>query len=481
MTDTERSNEELREADRRVLWHPFTQMSGWMSEEFPVIRSAEGSELIDADGKRYIDGVSSLWCALHGHRVPEIDAAVREQVGRVGHSTLLGLGGEPSIELAEALLAVTPGELSRVFYSDSGSTAVEVALKMAFQFWRQTEGESTQRTRFLCLEDAYHGDTIGSVSVGGIDLFHSVFQPLLFHTGRVSVPRGPTAAIRADDAERCLAELDAVLAAEGEQFAALVIEPGVQGAAGIRVYPDGFTQAVVDRCRAAGALIVVDEVATGFGRSDTLFACERESITPDILCLAKGLSGGYLPLAATLSTERIFDGFGGRYEEFRTFFHGHTFTGNALACAAGLASLRLCTADGFLERVQQLTAILSGELSKLAEHPNVLEVRGYGSMFGVELVASRSGGTPAGSPQDTTGGGTRGVGSETPVWFPTSMRVGHQVCVVARDHGVIIRPLGDTVVLMPPFCTTEEQAVRIVQVLRESLDECLTGFMETAS
>lgn len=467
-----RTNDELRDADRRVMWHPFTQMQGWMTEDFPVIRSAQGCEVVDADGKRYIDGVSSLWCALHGHRVPEIDAAVREQLDRVAHSTLLGLGGEPSIELAEALVACAPGELTRVFYSDSGSTAVEVALKMAFQFWRQTEGPDTHRTRFLCLEDAYHGDTLGSVSVGGIDLFHEVFRPLLFHTQRVPVPRGPTAPERARDASRCLAVLDELLAVDGGSFAALVIEPGVQGAAGIRVFPEGFTKAVVDRCRAHGVLVIVDEVATGFGRSDHLFASQREDITPDLLCLAKGLSGGYLPLAATLSTERIFDGFGGRYEEFRTFFHGHTFTGNALACAAGLASLQLCQAPGFLDKVRALTAVLGEELSKLNDHPHVLEVRGYGSMFGVEIVASRSGGEADGSPRNTTGGRARGPAAtpDVPVWFSIETRVGHHVCLAARERGVIIRPLGDTVVLMPPFCTDEASARRIVTVLRESLE-----------
>jgi len=483
VSELQRTAAELREADRRVLWHPFTQMRGWMTEDFPIIRSAAGCELIDADGKRYIDGVSSLWCALHGHRVPEIDAAVHSQIDRVAHSTLLGLGSEPAIALAEALVACAPGDLTRVFYSDSGSTAVEVALKMAFQFWRQTEGPETRRTRFLCLDDAYHGDTIGSVSVGGIDLFHEMFRPLLFHTQRVPVPRGPTVRERARDAERCLAALDEMLASDGESFAALVIEPGVQGAAGIRVFPDGFTKAVVDRCREHGALIVVDEVATGFGRSDYLFACEREDVTPDLLCLAKALSGGYLPLAATLSTERIFDGFGGRYEEFRTFFHGHTFTGNALGCAAGLASLRLCLAPGFLAKVRALTAVLMRELSGLEDHQHVLEVRGYGSMFGVEIVASRTGGNADGSPRNTTGGRARELAKDTdvPIWFPAETRIGHRVCLAARERGVIIRPLGDTVVIMPPYCTDEASAKRIVSVLREALEVGVAEVLETAS
>lgn len=483
MIGNSRTNAELREADRRVLWHPFTQMRGWMTEDFPVICSAEGCELIDADGKRYIDAVSSLWCAMHGHRVPEIDAALHQQVDRVAHSTLLGLGSEPSIALAEELVACAPGDLTRVFYSDSGSTSVEVALKMAFQFWRQTEGPETSRTRFLCLDDAYHGDTLGSVSVGGIDLFHEVFRPLLFHTQRVPVPRGWTVAQRARDAERCLEALDELLAKDGKRFAALVLEPGVQGAAGIRVFPEGFTKAVVDRCRAHGVLIVVDEVATGFGRSDYLFACERENVTPDLLCLAKGLSGGSLPLAATLSTERIFDGFGGRYEEFRTFFHGHTFTGNALGCAAGLASLKLCLAPDFLTNVRALTASLTRELSVLLDHQHVLEVRNYGSMFGVELVASRTGGVADGSPRNTTGGRAQGLaeGVDVPVWFPTDSRIGHRVCLAARERGVIIRPLGDTVVIMPPYCTDEPAVARIVSVLREAIDVSVVDVLDAVS
>jgi adenosylmethionine-8-amino-7-oxononanoate aminotransferase len=444
-----RSGADLRAADRRVLWHPFTQMQGWMDEDFPVIREAHGCTLVDADGKSYLDGVSSLWCALHGHRVPEIDAAVREQLDKVAHSTLLGLGGEPSIELAEGLVEIAPGELSRVFFSDSGSTAVEVALKMAFQFWRQTEGEDTRRTRFLCLQDGYHGDTLGSVSVGGIDLFHSIFQPLLFHTEQLPVPRGVSAAQREADVARCLEQLDKILAAEGDSFAALIMEPGVQGAAGIRVYPEGFTRAVADRARAAGLLVVMDEVATGFGRSGELFACQREGVLPDLLCLAKGLSGGYLPLAATLSSEHIFEGFFGRYEDFRSFFHGHTFTGNALACAAGKASLELCREPGFLDRAQALGDGLARALEPLNSLPQVLEIRRYGSMFGIELVQDRAG----------------------PQAYPLDRRTGHAVSVAARRRGAILRPLGDTVVLMPPLSMTEREAAELASITRASVEE----------
>ena len=449
---TAASNAELQRLDRRVMWHPFTQMAGWITEDFPVILSAEGCTLVDADGRRYIDGVSSLWCALHGHRVPEIDAAVREQLDRVAHSSLLGLGGEPSIRLAQSLLEVAPGDLSRVFYSDSGSTAVEVGLKMAFQYWRQREGSESRRTRFLCLQDSYHGDTLGSVSVSGIDLFHAIFQPLLFATHQLPVPRGPDDASRQADVERCLTALDQVLAESGPTLAALVLEPGVQGAAGIRVYPEGFTRAVVDRARAAGLLIVVDEVATGFGRSGHLFACEREGVCPDILCLAKCLSGGYLPLAATLTTEALYEGFLGRYEEFRTFFHGHTFTGNALSCAAAQASLALCRKPAFLQAARMLEQTLAAELAPLAEHTHVLEVRQYGTMVGIELVAGCEPG-------------------QAPRPYAVEDRMGHRVCLAARRMGAILRPRGDTVVLMPPLSMNADTARRLVGIMRAALDE----------
>lgn len=444
----------LRDADRRAMWHPFTQMRGWMDEDYPVIVGAEGCELVDADGRRYLDGISTLWCALHGHRVPALDAAVRDQLDKVAHSTLLGLANEPSIRLAERLVALAPGDLTRVFYSDSGSTAVEIALKMAFQSFRQADGAggggaAGTRSRFLYMEDSYHGDTLGSVSVGGIELFHELFQPLLFAATALPVPRGPDAAARAADVDRCLGALDAVLAEQGAECCALVIEPGVQGAAGIRPFPEGFTRAVVERCRAAGMLVVADEVATGFGRSGALFACEREGIAPDLLCLAKALSGGYLPLAATLATERLFEAFLGEHEEFRTFFHGHTFTGNPLACAAGLASLELCADAGFLPRARELADALERGLAPLAEHPHVLEVRAYGTMAGVELVAER--GPPA-------------------VPFPAARRTGHRVTLAARERGVILRPLGDSVVLMPPHAVTDEQLERLLAVTREAVD-----------
>jgi adenosylmethionine-8-amino-7-oxononanoate aminotransferase len=334
----------LAAADRRHLWHPFTQQQAWCADDPPiVIDHAEGTNLYDTEGRAYIDGVSSLWCNVHGHRHPAIDAAVQDQLGRVAHSTMLGLSHEPAIVLAEKLAALAPDPLTRVFYSDSGSTAVEVALKMAFQWWAQ-RGQP-QRTQFVCLQNAYHGDTVGAVSVGGIDLFHSVYRPLLFGTHQASA---------ADPAH-----LETLLDAHGDGVAAVILEPLVQGAAGMLMQPPGFLRRVRELCDRHRVLLICDEVATGFGRTGTMFACQQENVAPDLLCVGKGLTGGYLPLAATLTTEAIYQGFLGAPDEFRTFFHGHTYTGNPLACAAGIATLELFEREQTLQALQPKIELLT--------------------------------------------------------------------------------------------------------------------------
>jgi adenosylmethionine-8-amino-7-oxononanoate aminotransferase len=416
----------LREADRKHVWHPFTQQQGWVGEDAPIIDRAEGTDLVDVDGNRYIDGVSSLWCTVHGHRHPEIDAAVREQLDRVAHSTMLGLSHPSAIRLAERLVEVAPPGLSRVFYSDSGSTATEIALKMAFQYWQQQGGESARRTRFVSLRHAYHGDTVGSVSVGGIDLFHSMYRPLLFDT----LTAGP------GDAD----ELEWVLSAYPGEVAAVIIEPLVQGAAGMIMQPDGYLTAVRELCDRYGALLICDEVATGFGRTGRMFACEHEGVSPDLLCVAKGLTGGYMPLAATLATEEIYEGFLGEFHEFRTFFHGHTYTGNPLACAAALATLDVFESERTLERLQPKIALLERLLAEVAELPAVREVRQRGFMVGIELEG-----------------------------FPLEARMGHRVTLEARGRGAIVRPLGDVVVLMPPLSIVESELRRLVSITAESI------------
>jgi adenosylmethionine-8-amino-7-oxononanoate aminotransferase len=416
----------LADDDRRHVWHPFTQQRGWEREEQLIIQSGEGTDLIDVDGRRYIDGVSSLWCNVHGHRHPRIDAAVRDQLDNVAHSTMLGLSHPPAIDLARRLVEIAPRGLSRVFYSDSGSTATEIAVKMAFQFWQQRGGEDAKRTSFITMRDAYHGDTIGSVSVGGIDLFHSMYRPLLFDTHKVEP----------GDA----AELERMLAVYGDEVAAVIIEPLVQGAAGMIVHPEGYLRDVRALCDRNGVFLICDEVAVGFGRTGRMFACEHEGVTPDFLCLAKGITGGYLPLAATLTTDRVYAGFLGEHEEFRTFFHGHTYTGNPLACAAALATLDVFEEERTLERLQPKIELLGRLLEPVDELPMVREVRRRGFMVGIEL------------------GG-----------FPVEARMGHRVTLEARRRGAIIRPLGDVVVLMPPLAISEADLERLVVIVWESI------------
>ena len=419
---------DLAAADRAYLWHPFTQQRGWVDEHPVIVERGEGTELIDVEGNRYIDGVSSLWCNVHGHAHPRIDAAVRDQLGKVAHSTMLGLSHRPAIELAQRLVELTPPGLTRVFYSDSGSTATEIALKMAFQYWRQ-RGED--RRRFVALRMAYHGDTIGSVSVGGIDLFHAMYEPLLFET------------LKAESGD--VHGMDRLLAEHGGEVAAVIMEPLVQGAAGMLLHPPGYLRAVRELCDRHGVLLILDEVATGFGRTGTMFACEQEGVAPDLMCLAKGITGGYLPLAATLATEEIYEGFLGEHEEFRTFFHGHTYTGNPLACAAALATLDVFREERTLERLQPKIDLLAELLHPVWAHAAVRQVRRRGFMVGVELVP-----------------------------HPLAERIGHRVTLEARRRGAIIRPLGDVVVLMPPLSISQEDLRRLVGITAEAI-EAATG------
>src|SRR3954451_4269118 len=420
--------EKAASLDHDHLWHPFTQQRDWVSEQPLMIESADGTELIDTDGRRYLDGVSSLWCNVHGHRNPVIDQAVRAQLDRVAHSTMLGLSHPGAAELAGRLVDIAPPGLDRVFYSDSGSTAVEVALKMAFQYWQHRGGQHVRKTSFICLEEAYHGDTIGSVSVGGMPLFHSTFGPLLFDAHRA--------------APGDIDAMERLLAMHEEEVAAVVLEPLVQGAAGMLPHPAGYLRAVRRLCDRHGVLLICDEVATGFGRTGTMFACEQEGVSPDLLCLAKGLTGGYLPLAATLATERIYEGFLGAFEQFRTFFHGHTYTGNPLACAAALATLAVFEQEHTLERLQPKIALL-GDL--LAEHvatlQSVAEIRRRGFMVGIDLAA-----------------------------FPVASRMGHRVTLEARARGAIVRPLGDTVVLMPPLSIAPDELTRLVEITAAAIE-----------
>jgi adenosylmethionine-8-amino-7-oxononanoate aminotransferase len=441
----------LREADARAVWHPFTPMSDWLAAEQLVIERGEGCELIDTDGRRYIDGVSSLWVNVHGHGHPDIVDAIVEQTKKLQHSTFLGLTHPPAVELAERLVRIAPAGLTRAFFSENGAAAVEVALKMAFSYWRNI---GAPRTRFVRLENAYHGDTIGAVSVGGIERFHDTYRPLLFETLPVPSPycyRCPLGKTYPSCDIACANALEDVLAREGHHVAAVIVEPFVQGAAGIITAPDGHLARIADIASRHGTLLIVDEIATGFGRTGTMFACEQDGVAPDILCVGKGITGGYLPLSATLATERVFDAFLGAPEEHKTLYHGHSYSANPICAAAAVANLDVFERERTLERLQPKIETLARSLKPLADHPNVGEVRQRGFMVGIELVADK----------------------ETKEPFDESLQTGARVAYAARAYGAIIRPLGDVVVLMPPLAISDEQLVRLVDATARALEDVL--------
>jgi adenosylmethionine-8-amino-7-oxononanoate aminotransferase len=440
----------VEDLDRRHVWHPFTPMSEWEAEEPLVIVAGRDEFLIDAAGNRYIDGVSSLWCNLHGHRRAEIDAAIRAQLERIAHSTLLGLASPPAAELAARLCAVAPAGLSRVFFSDDGATAVEVALKMSFQFWQQNG--RPERTEFVAFASAYHGDTLGAAGVGGIEQFHRVFRPLLFaahfapaaYCYRCELKLQPETCGIA-----CVERVDEILRRRAGKVAAVVVEPAVQAAAGMITAPPGHLARLRAITAEHGVHLIADEVAVGFGRTGAMFACEHEGVSPDFLCLAKGLTAGYLPLAATLTTDEVYRGFLGPYEDRRTFFHGHTYTGNALGCAAALANLDIFARDGVLPRVRERAEQMARLLEPIAAGPHVGQVRRRGLMAGIELVQDKKTGRP----------------------FEPGRRAGAAVCRAARARGLIIRPLGDVIVAMPPLSIRPANLERMMRVIGECIAE----------
>jgi adenosylmethionine-8-amino-7-oxononanoate aminotransferase len=432
----------IADLDRHYVWHPFTHQSLWTAGDPLVITDAGGVYLIDDKGRRYVDGVASMWCNVHGHRVPEIDAAIRRQLERVAHTTFLGLTNEPATLLAERLVRIAPPGLARVFYSDSGATATEVAFKMAAQYWHNRG--RPKKCEFVGLTEAYHGDTVGAMSVGMTSAFHKPYMPLLFKVHYAPVPEAARGEMTNDDCVRALAAMEAILAAHGPRIAAVCIEPHVMGAAGIRVQPPGFVRGVRDLATKYDVLLICDEVATGFGRTGRMFACEIEGVTPDLLCLGKGITGGYLPLAATLATADVYDAFLGQPSEGKTFFHGHTYTGNPLACAAALASLDLFEKNDLLAHVRRTAELLAGMLRGLGDLPHVGAVRQLGLMAGIDLVADR----------------------QTRAPFDPRLRVGAAVCDRLRRHGVILRPLGDTIVLVPPLVITSEQLRTVLDAVQ---------------
>jgi adenosylmethionine-8-amino-7-oxononanoate aminotransferase len=498
----------LAKLDRKNVWHPFTQMRDWLAREPIVIVEGEGAVLRDVHGREYLDANSSIWTNLHGHNHPVINSAIQRQLKKIAHSSALGLANEPATLLANKLVEaanniydlrftiydskdkparqsqIANRKLEKVFFSDDGSTALEVALKLAYEFTRRTRGKPVGRMssraaqpKFLSLEGAYHGDTVGAVALGHIDLFHRAYAGLLFKTDKVMSPfcyRCPFNRARPERADareyrkcnwECVGKVEQKFSAQkkkGNPYAAFVFEPAIQGAAGMIPQPPGWLRRVVEIARGHGALLIADEVMTGFGRTgiskaesgkrkaEILFACQRENVQPDFLCLAKGLTGGYLPMAATLTTQKVFDAFLGEYHEFKTFFHGHSYTGNQLGAAASLASLEILQNEKSIRARQKLETVLRAELKSLWPLPNVGDIRQAGLIAGIELVKNWRTREP----------------------FTLRDRAGIRVCEAMARRGVLTRPVGNVIVLMPPYCTTPAQLQQMVSALREAVTIC---------
>ena len=474
---------QLAQLDQKFVWHPFTQMRDWLRREPLVIVEGQGAVLRDVKGREFLDANASIWTNLHGHRHPKINAAIQRQLKKIAHSSALGLANEPASMLAEKLVnaanSIGPSGrgLKKVFYSDDGSTALEVALKLAYEFTRRTRGPKSP-PKFLSLDGAYHGDTIGAVSLGHVDLFHKAYGGMLFKTDKVMSPycyRCPFNRAKPERADarqyrkchwECVGLVEKKFAAQKKKrnpFAAFVFEPLMQGAAGMIPQPTGWLRQTAEIARNHGALLIADEVMTGFGRTgragaengkrkaETLFASHHEGVQPDFLCVAKGLTGGYLPMAATLTTRKVFAAFLGEYEEFKTFFHGHSFTGNQLGAAAALASLELLQSKKSMGQRVQLQRQLQDELQSLWALPHIGDIRQAGLVAGIELVKDWRTRTP----------------------FARRERAGIRVCEAMARRGVLTRPVGDVIVLMPPYCTTRAQLRKMVSVLAESIQEIL--------
>jgi adenosylmethionine-8-amino-7-oxononanoate aminotransferase len=445
----------LENADKNFIWHPFTQMKDWLNEKPLIITEGRNCFVKDAYGRWYMDGVSSMWVNIHGHRKKEIDDAIKTQLDKIAHCTLLGSANVPSIELAEEIISLTDNsfrglkpKLSKVFYSDNGSTAVEVALKIAFQYWIHKNVDG--RNAFLSLNNAYHGDTIGAVSVGGIDIFHKTFHPLLFKTYKAPSPycyRCELGKIQNDCSFACLTAMETLLEKHSAEIAGVIIEPIVQAAGGMIIWPDGYLKGVRKLCDRYNVLLIADEVATGFGRTGKMFACEHEEIVPDIMCLSKGITNGYMPLAVTLTNDDVYNAFLGEFKELKTFFHGHSYTGNPLACAAALASINLFEKEATIEKMQPKIAILQEKLKELSELPNVGDVRSKGLIAGIELVKNKSTKEP----------------------YPWEEKMGWKVAYKAREAGVLIRPLGNVIVVMPPLAISASDIKHLMDVIKISI------------
>jgi len=444
--------EQLIKLDQQHLWHPFTQMKDWVKNEPVIIAEGSGVYLTDTKGRSYIDGISSMWCNIHGHRKKELDKAAVAQLDKVSHTTLLGFTNPPAAELAGRLVDILPSGLSKVFYSDNGSTAVEVALKMAFQFQQHQAAKS--RTGFVSLNNAYHGDTLGAMAVGGVDIFHSTFAPI-FMQGCLKAPspfcyRCELGLSHPECALACADHLEWILRDHHEEVAGVILEPMIQAAGGMITAPTGYLRKVAEACRKYDVLLILDEVATGFGRTGRMFACQHEDVTPDIICLSKGITGGYMPLAVTVASDRIYEAFLGEFKDLKTFFHGHTYTGNPLACAVALASLNLYETEHILERLQEKIKYFRARLDRLSSnYRQVGEARSAGLMAGVELVRDKASKEP----------------------FAWDEMMGWQVCYAAMSKGLILRPLGNVLVLMPPLSISMAELEQMMNIVEEAIGD----------
>ena len=425
-------------------------MEEWVREMPVIIERGKGSYLIDTEGNRYLDGTSSIWVNIHGHRQPDLDRALTDQLTKIAHSTFLGLSNPPAIRLARELVRLAPKGLTRVFYSDDGSTAVEVALKMAVQYWQQRKPRADSKRTFLHLKMAYHGDTLGAVSVGNIDLFHRRFAPLLFPTKQADPPycyRCPLKLSFPSCRMACVEPIEQLLHDHHAELAGLIVEPLVQAAAGMVTMPPGYLARLRALCTKYRVLMIADEVATGFGRTGKMFACQQEGVTPDLMAVSKGLTGGYMPLAATLATEEIYSAFLGRFDEWKTFFHGHSYTGNPLGCAVALANLNIFRRDKTLQRLRPKIRLLSRLLTPLRDLPHVGDIRQCGFMAGIELVEDR----------------------HSKKAYVPERRIGHHVAMAAQAGGLLLRPLGHIMVLMPPLSVTDQELTRMVTLLHSAI------------
>ena len=450
MGDSTDSTKKLGELDKEFVWHPFTQMKEYESKDPIVIEKGEGAYLIDSEGNKYIDGVSSLWVNIHGHKVPEIDSAIKEQVDSISHSTLLGMTNPPAAKLAEELINICPEGLKKVFYSGDGASAVEVALKMSFQYWKNKD--KPEKTKFVYLENGYHGDTLGAVSVGGIDLFHSAFKELLFDTYKAPsyyCYRCPLNKKYPSCNIACADEVEKILSEHHSEICAIILEPYVQAAGGMIVSPEGYLKKVREYCDKYDVLLILDEVATGFGRTGKMFACQHEDVTPDILVIGKGMTGGYLPLSATITNQKVYDAFLGDYEEYKTFFHGHSYAGNPISCAASIANIEVFEKNNTLAELKDKIEYFEDELKEFSGLEHVGNVRNKGLMAGIELVEDKKSKKP----------------------YEAKEKIGWKVADRAMENEVMLRPLGNVVVLMPPIGIPMEDLKKLMKVTFQSIKE----------